>query len=81
MYLHAKDFRSVDMINQPVIYGAMVTYNAKKQNPDTGKNDVWAAVIACDQELKHTQLYRDYLTTLLANCFVNTPDEIDKGLS
>jgi len=79
MYLHAKDFRSVDMINQPVIYGAMITYNAKKQNPDPGKNDVWAAVIACDQELKHTQLYRDYLTTLLANCFVNTPDEIDKA--
>ena len=75
MYGHTVDFLSFDMINKPVIYGAIITYNAKKRNQNLNKEGIWAYVAGADEQMKHTVLYKEYVTTLIANTFVNSPED------
>ncbi|RXF70745.1 TlpA family protein disulfide reductase [Arcticibacter tournemirensis] len=76
MYLHIGDIRSIDAVNHSTIYGAIIAYNAKKQNKNIDKNDVWACVVGVDEKLKQTDLYRDYLISIVAGGFVATPEKI-----
>lgn len=76
IYQHLDDIHSINTTNNTGIYKAIIAYNAKKQNPDLDKKDLWASIAGADQLLKQTETYKEYLTNIVAWSFTNTPEEI-----
>lgn len=76
IYLHLDDIHSINILNNPGIYQTIIAYNAKKQNPDLDKEDLWACIAGADQLLKQTEIYKEYVTNVVAWSFTNTPAEI-----
>ena len=78
IYQHLDDTRSINTTNNLGIYGAIIYYNAKKQKPDIDKKDLWACIAGADRQLKHTNFYSEYLTSIIVRGFINTPKETRK---
>jgi thiol-disulfide isomerase/thioredoxin len=78
LYRHIDGIQSLNTINNAAIYEAIIKYNAKKRDQYVDKKDIWACVAATDEQLKQTELYKNYVTTLIATGFVYTPEDMSK---
>ncbi|MEH6305593.1 TlpA disulfide reductase family protein [Olivibacter sp. CPCC 100613] len=78
MYRHVNEIRSLNALNNTNIYRAIIAYNAKKRNRKLDYNDVWACVAGADEQVKQTDFYKDYITTMVAEGFVYAPEKIQE---
>jgi len=76
VYAHLNDIRSIDAINNQKILEAIVSYNARKRHPEVDVDNIWALAAGVDESLGQTDYYKDYLTSIVAGNFVNSPKEI-----
>uniref|UniRef100_F4CB40 Alkyl hydroperoxide reductase/ Thiol specific antioxidant/ Mal allergen n=1 Tax=Sphingobacterium sp. (strain 21) TaxID=743722 RepID=F4CB40_SPHS2 len=78
MYRHVNEIRSLNALNNTNIYRAIIAYNAKKRNRKLDYNDVWACVAGADEQVKQTDFYKDYITTMVAGGFVYAPEKMQE---
>ncbi|SEB17119.1 TlpA family protein disulfide reductase [Pedobacter hartonius] len=76
MYADVNDILAVDAINNNVIMGAIVSYNAKKNDQNLNKDNFWATAAGVDTVLRKTALYKDYLKSAMEAQYINAPKEI-----
>ncbi|GAA4791019.1 hypothetical protein GCM10023231_18640 [Olivibacter ginsenosidimutans] len=77
LYEHADDIRSIDALHNQWIFGTLIAYNAKKQNKNIDKRDVWACIVGADQQLKQRDFYKEYVANCVAWSFMSTPKDIE----
>lgn len=82
MFRHIEEIRSITL-NNLTICKALIAYNARKGNRNLDKNDFWGCVTGADEQLKQTDLYKQYLICHVGHTFVHEPKnmaELNKKL-
>jgi len=73
---HTDDISSIDALKNQSIFGALIAYNAKKQNENIDKRDIWACIVGADQQLKQRDFYKEFVANCVAWSFISTPKDI-----